>query len=135
MIKDISSILFFDNECGLCDATILFFLKNSNFNSFKFCSFQSNFSKKFFKDRNIDISKMKTAYFFHKGKLLSKSCAILVCTSLCRGYLKNIYYLIYIPKFIRDLIYIFVAKFRNKLPFKRTNFKLLSKQELKRIIC
>ena len=50
-LGNIDTVFFFDSECGLCDATVFFLIKNSKQNSISFCSLQSEIASKFFKQK------------------------------------------------------------------------------------
>ncbi len=133
-LGNIDTVFFFDSECGLCDATVFFLIKNSKQNSISFCSLQSEIASKFFKQKKIDISKKDSAYLLDNGKIHNRSCAILQSLKMCNGLIKFFFFLIFIPKKLRDVVYVLVSRIRTRIPFSGNKCNLLSASEIERII-
>lgn len=107
-----TTIIFFDGKCKLCNSSINFIIKHDSKTYFKFSPLTSSFSINFFSTKNIDFLQLNTIILFEKGQLFSKSDAILGVFQNLDFPFKYLYYLKFIPKVIRDLIYNIIAKNR-----------------------
>lgn len=112
-IQKYNPIIFYDGDCGFCNSVVQFVLKRRK-KDFYFAALQSESAKELLAKKNIEI-KLDTIYFISNEKVYNKSSAAL---QICKG-LKGIYPLAVIcyifPKFIRDVVYDFIAKRRHKL--------------------
>ena len=108
-------ILFYDGDCGFCNRSVSFVLKKDKNKKIFFAKLESDFTKKIFNKNNWNFPDMSTLYFIDNGVVFKKSSAILrICC-----YLKMPYNFLFIfkiiPKFLRDYMYDFVSKRRNKI--------------------
>ena len=108
-------ILFYDGDCGFCNRSVSFVLKKDKTKKIFFAKLESDFTKKTFNKNNWNLPDMSTLYFIDNGVLFKKSSAILRISC----YLKMPYNFLFIfkiiPKFLRDYMYEFVSKRRNKI--------------------
>lgn len=117
MIKDLlekkKKIILFDGECNLCDWSVKVLLKNDPKDIFHFASLQSEMGKKIQEQYGIDSSKLHSIiliddYTNHKTKT---SAIFSITGSMGAAWsLFNIFWIV--PKFIRDAVYMFIAKNR-----------------------
>lgn len=108
-------IVFYDGDCGFCNKSVQFVLKNEKGKKIHFAALQAEFSVQFFKNKGLEQPNMSTFYFWNGKKMLQKSTAAL---SLLK-YLKMPFplgaFFWIIPSLLRDKVYDFVAKRRHKL--------------------
>lgn len=107
-------IIFYDGECGFCNATIQLILKKRK-SPFYFVSLQSEVAQKIMSEFDITIN-FNTVYYFENKRLYKRSTAALHIFK----HLKGIYPFLYsigmcVPRFLRDGIYNFIAKRRNRI--------------------
>jgi len=120
-----SPIIFYDGDCGLCNRTVIWILKNDSKGYFKFCSLQHELAKQLLSRHQVVI-KMDTMYLLKSGNIYSKSdAAIAIIEMLFRPFGSLISGYRIIPRFIRDGIYDFVASNRKKF-FGSSKCQLLS---------
>ncbi len=129
-----NAIIFFDGYCNLCNASVNFIIKRDAESYFKFSSLTSEFSKDFLIENNYNILDFKTIILFENNQLYSKSDAVLRILKNLKTPLKYCYYLKYIPKSIRDLIYDLIAKNRYSWFGKRDECLIPSKEIFNRFL-
>lgn len=107
-----SAVVLFDGVCNLCNASFKFILKFEKQPLFKFGHLQSteaqNLLASFPPQRFLD-----SVILIEDGKLYTASSAALRIAKYLRIFWP-MYYLIYLPVWIRDPIYAFVARHRYK---------------------
>ena len=115
-MKKIDNIIFFDGICNLCNGFINFvWSKNSNRN-FYYSSLQSKFSSKFLSEKGLTSNKIKTIYFYDGNNLYDKSTAVIKILNNLDGFFPIIAKIFSIfPRFLRDVIYNLIAKYRYKI--------------------
>jgi predicted DCC family thiol-disulfide oxidoreductase YuxK len=106
-------IVFFDDVCVLCSASVQWILKNEKNKTLNFAALQTDFTHSFLAAKNIDKSQLPDSILFWDGhKLYSKSSAVLRLAS----YLKFPHSLLslfkIIPPFISNIFYDWIAKNR-----------------------
>ena len=108
-------IVFYDGDCGFCNRTVSFILKNDKSGSVFFASLQSEFTIELFKEKGYAKPDLSTFYFLEDDKLYEKSNAAIRLAK----YLKFPYNLSrvfkVVPRALRDWIYDGIAKRRQKL--------------------
>lgn len=114
-MKNDKLIVFYDGECGFCNKSVQFILKNTSTNDLFFSSLQSDFSINFFHNHHFPKPDLSTFYFFEEGKIYSKSTAALRIVPKLKWYFQLLRIGYLIPKFLRDKLYDVIAKRRNRL--------------------
>lgn len=109
------NIVFYDGDCGFCNRTVQFVLKNDASKSIKFAPLQSSFTKDLFLKNNFPAPDLSTFYFLKEGRLYEKSTAALKLASFFRYPQKLAVIFWVIPRFIRDGLYDSIAKRRQRL--------------------
>lgn len=108
-------IVFYDGDCCFCNTSVQFILKRRKKN-FYFAALQSNFAKKKIEEEKGISIEMNTLYYLEEDKLYEKSTAVLrIARGLKGGYPLFYYFGIIVPRFLRDAVYDFIAKRRNKI--------------------
>lgn len=109
-------IVFYDSDCGLCNRTVKFLLRQNKSGNLMFSSLSSATASLIFRNQNIDTSKNDSFYFFENNVLTHSSTAALkVCHHLGFPW-RLAANLQLIPVSFRDAIYRFIAKNRHRLP-------------------
>jgi predicted DCC family thiol-disulfide oxidoreductase YuxK len=96
-----------------------FVIKRDKKDLFRFASLQSEAAKKLIEKFNYDCSSLDTFVLITDNKLYTKSTAALLVGKKLKSPIKIIYLLIVLPKFMRDLVYDLIAKYRYKIFGKR----------------
>lgn len=123
-------LFFYDAECGICDSTISFFLKNSESHRLHFAPLQSEYAKSILAEHGIVDPDIKAAYYFDHGVVVSKSSAILGGLSCCRNPYRWMTVFRVVPPFLRDFGYDFVARNRHRISrLSKTQCRVLKPQE------
>lgn len=105
-------IIIFDGICNLCNGFVRFVIKQDKDAKFKFCSLQSEKAKKILSDYDINSEDLKSVVLIVDQKIYTKSDAALKIGQLLGGvwWVSGIFFIV--PKFIRDVIYNFLAQNR-----------------------
>jgi len=122
-------IIFFDGECNLCNFYIQFILKHDNKNLFHFASLQSEFGKEFLIKNQLNRPEFDTVVYKKGNVIFTHSTAVIQISKTLEGWFYIIYLLRFIPEFIRDRIYYFIAKNRIKW-FVKSEFCALAQDKL-----
>lgn len=108
-------IILFDGVCNLCDASVQFIIKNDKNDVFRFVAIQSELGQQIINYLGIDTSKTdsiilyepKVAYYF-------KAEAALRIAKELKSWHTVLYYFNFIPNWLKNSIYDFIAKNRYK---------------------
>jgi predicted DCC family thiol-disulfide oxidoreductase YuxK len=126
-------LFFYDAECGICDATISFFVNHSESHRLHFAPLQSENAKAILAENGIVDPDIKAAYFYDQGVVVSKSSAILGGLSCCRSPYRWMTLFRVIPPFIRDYGYDLVARNRHRISsLRKTQCRVLKPEERSR---
>lgn len=107
-------ILFYDGDCGFCNSSVQFVLKHRKHNAIYFATLQSDLAKQTLNKKGIEI-KLDTLYFLKDDKVYHKSTAALRITSELKFPYPFLKVFLIVPKFIRDVVYSFIANRRYKI--------------------
>jgi predicted DCC family thiol-disulfide oxidoreductase YuxK len=109
-----SSIVLFDGNCNLCDASVRFIIDRDPQRHFQFASLQSAVGKKLLlqHDAPADLS---TIVLIERDKIYTKSSAVLRICRYLKGGWPILYTFIFIPFSIRDACYHWLASRRYTL--------------------
>ena len=99
------TILFYDGECGVCNRTVRFILKNERSNNLYFSSLQGDFAILFLAKRGIESVSSNTLYLFENGKLYHKSRAAMKLIPYLKRSFGILKILSVFPRFFRDFVY------------------------------
>lgn len=107
--------VYYDGDCGFCNASVAFILKNRKSDNFLFIPLQAKQAEKDLGKENLDLTNLDTIYVRLNGKIYDRSSAVLrVSKQLKFPYSLAITALV-IPKKWRDFVYNWIAKRRLKL--------------------
>ena len=127
MIIEQIILVIYDGSCGICNKTIQFILDNKPKPIIRFVSFQSKKAQPYIKKYNI--KNMDSVVIIERGKSYTKSTAMLRLVKNLKTNWRYVYYLIVIPRPIRDLVYSIISKNRYRFTKKEFSCRLLSNKE------
>jgi predicted DCC family thiol-disulfide oxidoreductase YuxK len=107
-------IVLFDGVCNFCNYWMNFAIKRNSKKNLKFTTLQGETAKQILPQYNINPTSLSSVIFIDKGKAYTQSSASLRICKYMDGGWKLFYGLIIIPKFIRDVIYNWIARNRYK---------------------
>ncbi|MBF24894.1 MAG: thiol-disulfide oxidoreductase [Flavobacteriales bacterium] len=105
-------IILFDGVCNMCVWSVRFIIKRDLNNVFKLASIQSKVGKKIIADYNIDVNKYDSIIFVKNDIIKYRSSAVLSIVYHLKTIWKFLLIFYFIPKPIRDFMYILIAKLR-----------------------
>ena len=108
-------IILFDGVCNLCDTSIQFIIKHDKKDIFRFVSIQSDLGKQLLTHIGVDTSKIDTIILYLPTvAYYTKAQAVFRVLKDFEGLFSVLYYLKFLPKFVTNNLYDFVAKNRYK---------------------
>ncbi len=107
-------IVFFDGMCGLCSGAVRFILKWEKKPELYFMPMQSKNLGKWFPEYPYREQEADSIVLLRKGKYYTMSSAALRIAGYLKFPLCLIQYLVYLPRFLRDPIYAWIASNRFK---------------------
>jgi predicted DCC family thiol-disulfide oxidoreductase YuxK len=129
-IRQEDNIVFFDGVCNLCNSSVDFFIRRDKRKKIKYVSLQSEVGKKILESFGIIQGDIHTVYFLHQGEIFKKSAAVgLILKELGRGYRILGTIIEFLPWWITDTLYDFVAKNRYKWMGKRNTCRVPTESE------
>ncbi len=117
--KDLENVILFDGICNLCNAAINFIIDRDKNNHFKFASLQSDYGQEYLENNDLPLGNFESMAFIKNGKTYIRSSAALEIARNMSGVWPIFYGFIIVPKFMRDLVYNFIANNRYKFFGKR----------------
>ena len=126
-------IILFDGDCNFCDKSVQFILKRDPRGSFKFASLQSEIGKKLLDKYNVPTTIDSFVLIEDNHCYLKSSAGLRVCRNL-KGAWSFLYFLLVIPKPLRDFFYDIIAKNRYKWFGTKNSCMLPSPEERKRFL-
>lgn len=105
------NIILFDGECNLCSFWVKYVLKRDRKDVFRFASLQSEIGKQYLQKYSKESS-VDAIVLIENGKLYIKSTAAFRILKILGGFRSIFYGLIIIPRFIRDVFYNLIARYR-----------------------
>jgi len=107
------TVVLFDGVCNLCSSSVQWIIEHDEKAQFKFTSLQSNTGLEFRKKYNIPYN-IDSVILIQNDIAYFKSTAALKIARNCNGAWKMLYGFIVIPRFLRDIVYDFIARNRYK---------------------
>ncbi|MBL4861993.1 MAG: DUF393 domain-containing protein [Crocinitomicaceae bacterium] len=115
MIKSNDLIVFYDGDCGFCNRTVAFVLKYDKTKRIQFAAIQTEFTQALFKAKNLPSPDLSTFYFLENENVYQKSTAALRLAKHLKFPRSFLRFFWIVPRFIRDGVYDFIAKRRQRL--------------------
>jgi predicted DCC family thiol-disulfide oxidoreductase YuxK len=121
-------IILFDGVCNFCNGAINFVIDHDVARRFRFASLQSDIGQRILTENRRSVSDFDTVLLLREGKLYEKSTAALEIARYLRGW-AWLYYLRFIPRFIRDAVYNLIAKNRYRIFGKSESCRIPTPEE------
>ena len=126
-------VVLFDGECNFCDKSVQFIIKRDTRGLFKFASLQSDIGKELLIKYNVPSNTDSFVLIEDNDCYIKSSAGLRVCRNL-KGAWKFLYFLLVVPKPLRDFFYGIIAKNRYKWFGTKESCMLPSPQERKRFL-
>ena len=110
-----SNLILFDGQCKLCNVYCNFIINRDKKCVFTLTPMQSEKGQDLLIKNNYPTQKFESMLYIENNTLYEKSTAFLEIIKHLPYPTKALYLTKYIPKFIRDYIYILIAKNRYKV--------------------
>ncbi|MFT3683127.1 MAG: thiol-disulfide oxidoreductase DCC family protein [Ferruginibacter sp.] len=110
----IHPVILFDGVCNFCDGAINYVIKRDKKAVVKFTTLQSFAGQQLLEEYGLPVKEMKSFILIENGKAYDKSGAAIRTFRYMGGLWPAFYVFILVPKFIRDVVYDFIAKRRYK---------------------
>ncbi|OIQ28533.1 MAG: thiol-disulfide oxidoreductase [Bacteroidetes bacterium MedPE-SWsnd-G2] len=108
-----SKIIFFDGVCNLCNTSVQYVIRHDSDNVFKFAPLQSELAKELLSPYGVNVSELNSIVYYDSGiAVYENSDAAIKIASQLDGAVSMLKYFWWIPRFLRDPIYKFIAKNR-----------------------
>ena len=101
--------VLFDGVCNLCNGTVQFVIKRDRAAIFRFASLQSDYAQRLLRQVNLPANQLYSVIVFEDGVAYQKSDAALRIARHLSGFWRWLYIFRFVPKFIRDGLYNFIA--------------------------
>lgn len=129
-----SPTIIFDGVCNMCNKWVDFLIRIDKKSVFKFTANQHDTGKKLLAGREFPEGGVDTIFLYEKGKLYTRSTAVLrVARHLPFPWFFS-YSLLIFPRFLRDWFYNWIAGNRYKWFGKKNTCRLPSPEEQARFI-
>jgi len=106
------AIIFFDGVCNLCNGFVQFVIERDKENYFRFSSLQAEAARPYLENCGISPKELGSVVLYENGKCFTRSAAALRILKRLSGGWPALFGFIIIPRFIRDLVYDFIARNR-----------------------
>ena len=123
------NIILFDGVCNFCNFWVNFTIDRDKDDIFRFAALQSEAGQKLLQEYKLNVSDFDTFVLIVNDKHFTKSTAALKIARKLNYPVKVLYYFIFIPKFLRDLIYSLIAINRYKIFGRRNICRIPSEDE------
>ena len=123
------NIILFDGVCNFCNFWVNFTIDRDKDDIFRFAALQSEAGQKLLQEYKLNVSDFDTFVLIVNDKHFTKSTAALKIARKLNYPVKVLYYFIFLPKFLRDLIYSLIAINRYKIFGKRDICRIPSEDE------
>jgi predicted DCC family thiol-disulfide oxidoreductase YuxK len=104
-------IILFDGVCNLCNGAVQFVIRRDQQRKFRFASLQSNVGQSYLQRFGIK-SDVYSIILIQDDRVFDRSSAALEIAKNLSGVWPAFYTLKIIPKFLRDIVYNFIARRR-----------------------
>ena len=128
-----TGIILFDGECVFCDHSVQFILKRDVEKVFLFASLQSDVGQQLLKQYNVDSS-MDSIVVIYQEKAYMQSDAAIVIAQQFKGFWRMLGVVKVLPKWLRDKMYVVIAKNRYRLFGKMETCRIPTKEERSRFL-
>jgi predicted DCC family thiol-disulfide oxidoreductase YuxK len=114
--------VLFDSNCNLCNGLVRFIKRKDIRNRFRFVSLKSEEGRRILLAAGLPEYETGTAVYIDERQFHLRSSAVLHILKNIDGTWKILYVFIFIPAFIRDFIYRFIANNRHRFYGKNDSY-------------
>jgi predicted DCC family thiol-disulfide oxidoreductase YuxK len=107
-------IILFDGVCNFCNGTVNFILRQDKQELLKFTPLQSPAAQRILREHQLPAQNFNSFVLIENGKSYQASTAALRLLNYLPWYWKWMKLFWIIPKFLRDAVYLIIAKNRYK---------------------
>ena len=107
-------VLLFDGVCNLCNRSVQFIIKRDKKKRIRFASLQSDVGKSLLKQYAISTNQMESLVFIDNEKAYTRSAGVLRLMKYLHAPWNWLSFFRFVPVFIRDGVYNWVARKRYK---------------------
>lgn len=105
-------VIVFDGVCNWCNAWVTFVLKRDHRGKFKFAPLQSDAAQRLLRELHLSTNHFETFLHMERRQVYGGSTAALRVLRELPGVWPVFYWLVVVPRPIRDALYRFVARSR-----------------------
>ena len=128
-----TGIILFDGQCVFCDHSVQFILKRDVDEIFRFTSLQSEIGQQLLKQYKVDAS-MDSIVVIYQNKVYTQSDAAIVIAQQFKGLWKLLAVVKFMPKWLRDKIYVVIAINRYRLFGEMDTCRIPTEEEKRRFL-
>ena len=110
-----SAIILFDGVCNFCNGSVNFIIARDPQGYFKFAPLQSDVGARLLAENGVDRIETDSVVLIENGQVYTHSTAALRIARKLSGAWRWFYYLVHVPRFLRDGAYKLLAKYRYAL--------------------
>lgn len=134
VVMEKKNILFFDGVCNLCNASIDYLIRNDKEGTLFYSPLQSEFAKNLLEPFSINPKDLDSLIFYSNGKVHTQSEGAIRAFSSLGRWRKSANLLLWIPAFLRNGVYRFIAKNRYKWFGSKSTCRLPTHEEQKQFL-
>ena len=128
------NVVYFDGVCNLCNRAVDFIIRHDSAARIRFASLQSAHGQEVLQRLGLSLDELKTIVFEQDGVLYVKSDAALKIAAMLDGPVRMLGCCHWIPRCVRDPLYMFISKNRYRWFGKKSSCRLPRPDEVKRFI-
>lgn len=128
------NIILFDGVCNFCNKTVNIIIAHDQEAFFQFAPTQSKAAKVFIDRFDLHQNWMNSVVLIEDDKVFTKTDAVIKIAQKLSGWPNSFKYLKFMPKFLRDICYDLIAKFRYSLFGKKATCMVPDKSIMNRFI-
>ncbi len=129
-----TKIILFDGVCNVCNTAIKFINSHDTKDIFRYATLQSTVGQYYLKKFKLPTDNFSSLVLVDSNQYYLSSNAVLRIAKELRGIIKVLYFLIWIPPFIRDPVYSKIAKNRFLISKKLRKCHLPTEEENKKFL-
>lgn len=127
-------IIIFDGVCELCNSSVNFIMKWEKRPDLLFTANQNEPGRKLLQSFGEDPDSVSTIYLVENGKLYSRSTAALRISRRLRFPMNLVYGFVIVPRFLRDVVYKWIARNRYRWFGQKDMCRIPSPEEMARFL-
>ncbi len=129
-----NKILFFDGYCSLCNGLVDRMLRWDKNSVLKFASLQGETAQRILPPERRENMNWDTVVYWRNETIYDRSTAVLLSLYDIGGLWALLSVFLLVPKFLRDLVYRFVAKLRYSVFGQRKTCRVPTPEENERLL-